>query len=486
MKLDYALLTDLYQITMAQGYWESGKGATEACFHMYFRSYPFKGGYAVACGMAQLAELVEGFAFSEEDRAYLASLDAPGGGKLFKQEFLDYLADYRLSVDIDAVPEGTVVFPHEPIVRVCGPIVDCQLIETALLNCVNFETLVATKAARVCQAAQAPVAEFGMRRAQGAAGGLWASRAAVVGGCASTSNVLAGKLFGIPVSGTHAHSWVMSFADELSAFRAYAQAFPNNCILLVDTYDVVQGIQNAITVGLEMRTRGERLAGIRIDSGDLSWLAKMARRMLDAAGLSDCGIVLSNDLDEFTIQSIRDEGAEVMSWGVGTKLACAYDQPTLGGVYKLSATREPGEEMWTDRLKISESVGKLTTPGVLDVRRYFYCDNGRLAGDMVFDVNAPGDRGREIIVDPSDDLRQKNLTGFCSKTLLEPLARGGEAVLSAEGRDALAARTRAQEGLALLDESQKRMLHPHTYPVGLEYGLFERRRELVARMRGIA
>ena len=486
MNIDYALLTDLYQITMAQGYWESGKGATQACFHMYFRDYPFKGGYAVACGTAQLAELVEGFAFSEEDRAYLASLDAPGGGKLFKSAFLDFLADYRLSVDIDAVPEGTVVFPHEPLVRVTGPIMDCQLIETALLNCVNFETLIATKAARVCQAAQAPVAEFGLRRAQGAAGGIWASRAAVVGGCSSTSNVLAGKLFGIPVSGTHAHSWVMSFPDELSAFRAYAEAFPKNCILLVDTYDVEQGVRNAITVGLEMRERGEKLTGIRIDSGDLAWLAKMARRMLDEAGLDDCGIVLSNDLDEFTIQSIRDEGAQVMSWGVGTKLACAFDQPTLGGVYKLSATREPGDKEWTDRLKISESIGKLTTPGVLDVRRYFYCDSGRLAGDMVFDVNAPRDGRRELIVDPSDDLRQKNLAGLCSETLLKPLARDGSVVLDASGRDALAARERARTGLALLDESQKRMLNPHTYPVGLEYGLFERRRELVARMRGIA
>ncbi|MBX9035451.1 nicotinate phosphoribosyltransferase [Gordonibacter massiliensis (ex Traore et al. 2017)] len=486
MNIDYALLTDLYQITMAQGYWESGKGATQACFHMYFRDYPFKGGYAVACGTAQLAELVEGFAFSEEDRAYLASLDAPGGGKLFKPAFLDFLADYRLSVDIDAVPEGTVVFPHEPLVRVTGPIMDCQLIETALLNCVNFETLIATKAARVCQAAQAPVAEFGLRRAQGAAGGIWASRAAVVGGCSSTSNVLAGKLFGIPVSGTHAHSWVMSFPDELSAFRAYAEAFPKNCILLVDTYDVEQGVRNAITVGLEMRERGEKLTGIRIDSGDLAWLAKMARRMLDEAGLDDCGIVLSNDLDEFTIQSIRDEGAQVMSWGVGTKLACAFDQPTLGGVYKLSATREPGDKEWTDRLKISESIGKLTTPGVLDVRRYFYCDSGRLAGDMVFDVNAPGDGRRELIVDPSDDLRQKNLAGLCSETLLKPLARDGSVVLDVSGRDALAARERARTGLALLDESQKRMLNPHTYPVGLEYGLFERRRELVARMRGIA
>lgn len=484
MKLDYALLTDLYQLTMAQGYWESGKGATQACFHMYFRDYPFKGGYAVACGMAQLAELVDDFSFSEEDRAYLASLDAPGGGKLFKPAFLDYLADFRLAVDIDAVAEGTVVFPHEPLVRVVGPIMDCQLIETALLNCVNFETLIATKAARVCLAAEAPVAEFGLRRAQGAAGGIWASRAAVVGGCASTSNVLAGKLFGIPVSGTHAHSWVMSFPDELSAFRAYAEAFPKNCVLLVDTYDVEQGVKNAITVGLEMRERGERLTGIRIDSGDLSWLAKMARRMLDEAGLEDCGIVLSNDLDEFTIQSIRDEGAQVMSWGVGTKLACAYDQPTLGGVYKLSATREPGDEGWTDRLKISESVGKLTTPGVLDVRRYS-CDDGRLAGDMVFDVDT-GTGEREVIVDPSDDLRRKDLAGKRYETLLKPLARDGRTVLPPEMRDAMRARERAAAQLATLDESQKRMLHPHTYPVGLEYGLFERRRELVARMRGIA
>ena len=260
MNVDYALLTVLYQITMAQGYWDAEKAGEEACFTMYFRDYPFKGGYAVACGMAQLADLVETFRFSEEDIAYLTSLDAPAGGPLFDPAFLEYLRDLRLSVDIDAVPEGTIVFPHEPLVRVTGPIMQCQLIETALLNMVNFQTLIATKAARVCRAAKGrPVAEFGLRRAQGL-GGVWASRAAVVGGCASTSNVLAGKLFNIPVSGTHAHSWVMSFDDELTAFREYARIFPNNCILLVDTYDVEQGIRNAITVGLEMRERGERLA----------------------------------------------------------------------------------------------------------------------------------------------------------------------------------------------------------------------------------
>lgn len=485
MRLNQILLTDLYQITMAQGYWESGKTETQACFHMTFRDYPFKGGYAVACGMAQLAELVEGFSFSEDDIAYLAELDAPGGGKLFKPAFLDYLAnDFVLSVDVDAVPEGTIVFPSEPLVRVTGPIMQCQLLETALLNCINFETLIATKAARVCLAAGTPVAEFGLRRAQGAAGAVWASRASVVGGCASTSNVLAGKLFGLPVSGTHAHSWVMSFPDELTAFRAYARAFPNNCVLLVDTYNVEQGIENAITVGLEMRERGERLSGIRIDSGDLAWLAKVARRRLDEAGLTDCGIVLSNDLDEYTIQSIREEGAQVMSWGVGTKLACAYDQPTLGGVYKLAATREPGQEVWLDHIKISESAAKLTMPGVLDVRRYYH-DDGRIAGDMIFDVNS-GVGEREVIVDPSDDLRQKKLSGKRWETLLVPLARNGETVLPPELRDAMAAQERMRAGLATLDESQKRMLNPHTYPVGMECGLFERRRALVAHLRGIS
>ena len=484
MNVDYALMTDLYQLTMAQGYWNAGKTDEQACFHMYFREYPFKGGYAVACGMDQLAEMVETFRFSPEDVAYLAGLEAPGGGSLFDERFLEYLADFKLTCDIDAVREGTIVFPHEPLVRVTGSIMQCQLLETALLNCVNFQTLIATKAARVCRAAAGrPVAEFGLRRAQGL-GGVWASRAAVVGGCASTSDVLAGKLFDIPVSGTHAHSWVMSFDDELTAFREYARAFPKNCVLLVDSYDVVQGVRNAITVGLEMRERGERLAGIRIDSGDLAWLSKMARGMLDEAGLFDCGIVLSNDLDEHTIKSILDEGAPVTSWGVGTKLASAFDQPTLGGVYKLSAVRASSEEAWTDRLKISESAAKLTFPGILDVRRYYH-EDGSIAGDMVFDVNN-GVRAEEIIVDPVDDMRQKKLCGKRFDTLLRPLARKGKVVLSSEDRSAMLARERVQLGLDALDETQLRMLNPHTYPVGLEFGLNERRRELVARLRGIS
>ena len=483
MNPDFALLTDLYQLTMAQGYWKTGLSEDQACFHMYFRDNPFSGGYSIACGMAQLAELVDGFRFSGEDCEYLAGLKAPGGGALFEPEFLEWLGDLRLSVDIDAVHEGTVVFPNEPLVRVTGPIMQCQLLETALLNCVNFETLIATKAARVCLAAESPVAEFGLRRAQGYAGGVWASRAAVVGGCASTSNVLAGKLFGLPVSGTHAHSWVMAFESELEAFRAYAKAFPNNCILLIDTYDVRQGLENAITVGLEMKQRGERLIGVRIDSGDLSWLAKMCRERLDEAGLSDCGVVLSNDLDEYTISSIRNEGAQVMSWGVGTKLATAYDQPTLGGVYKLSATRAGKDAPWVDRIKIAENSSKLTFPGVLGIRRYYH-EDGFIAGDMVYDVNAPIN-GEERIVDPMDQLRQKVLSGKRFEELLHPLARNGKSVLEPCYRDALAAAERVRQGLENVHETQKRMLNPHSYPVGLECGLAHRRLDLVASRRDI-
>ena len=483
MNPNFALLTDLYQLTMAQGYWKTGLSEDQACFHMYFRDNPFSGGYSIACGMAQLAELVDGFRFSGEDCEYLAGLKAPGGGALFEPEFLEWLGDLRLSVDIDAVHEGTVVFPNEPLVRVTGPIMQCQLLETALLNCVNFETLIATKAARVCLAAESPVAEFGLRRAQGYAGGVWASRAAVVGGCASTSNVLAGKLFGLPVSGTHAHSWVMAFESELEAFRAYARAFPNNCILLIDTYDVRQGLENAITVGLEMKQRGERLIGVRIDSGDLSWLAKMCRERLDEAGLSDCGVVLSNDLDEYTISSIRNEGAQVMSWGVGTKLATAYDQPTLGGVYKLSATRAGKDAPWVDRIKIAENSSKLTFPGVLGIRRYYH-EDGFIAGDMVYDVNAPIN-GEERIVDPMDQLRQKVLSGKRFEELLHPLARNGKSVLEPCYRDALAAAERVRQGLENVHETQKRMLNPHSYPVGLECGLAHRRLDLVASRRDI-
>lgn len=481
MDTNQTLATDLYQITMAQSYWKSGKADQRACFHMYFRNRPFDGGYAIACGMVQLADMIESFRFAREDIDYLATIEAPGGGRLFERSFLDYLENLKLDVDLDAVEEGMIVFENEPLVRVVGPILQCQLLETALLNVVGFQTLIATKAMRVCLAARGrPVAEFGLRRAQGL-GGLWASRAAVVGGCASTSNVLAGKKFGLPVSGTHAHSWVMAFSNEIEAFREYARTFPNNCILLIDTYDVVSGLENAIVVGKEMQERGAVLQGIRIDSGDLARLSKMARDRLDASGLTDCAIVLSGDLDEYVIESLLAQRACVDSFGVGAKLATAFEQPTLGGVYKLSAIQNDLTSPWEYRMKLTAQTAKLSFPGVLGVRRYVH-EDGLLAGDMVYDMNQPINQD-EVIVDPRNPLRSKKLAGRHASELLKPLVRSGRIVFDRGYRDAMLARSRALSHMDSLDESQKRLVNPHTYPVGLERDLADRRRELARRLR---
>ena len=481
MARNLTLLTDLYEITMAQGYWSQGKANTEACFYAFYRDNPFEGGYGIFCGADQIAELVEGFGFTEEDIDYLRGLPSPNGEPLFNNDFLDWLAKMELSVDIDTVAEGTPVFPREPLVRVTGPLLQCQLLEPAILNGMNFQTLIATKAARVCRAAEGkPVSEFGLRRSQGPNGALSASRAAYIGGCSSVANVLAGKLFDIPIGGTHAHSWVMTFPDELTAFRAYADAMPNNCVLLVDTYDVIQGVKNACIVAHELEERGYRLSSIRIDSGDLAWLSKKARSILDAEGLDYVGIVLSNDLDEYTIMSLNEQGAQYTGLGVGTHLAAAYGQPALGGVYKLSAIREPGETEWTPRLKISEQLYKRTIPGVLDVRRY-YDEDGHMVGDLIFDVNdgVPEDA---IIVDPLDGTRRKRFDSQKFETLLHPLVRNG----SVEDVDlsAQVARARCEEQLARLDDSIKRFLNPHEYPCGIEKTLFNKRDEIVIKTRG--
>jgi len=468
------LIIDLYHLTMAQGFAEQGKADIETCFYMHFRENPFKGGYTVACGTDHLAALIDAFYYTDSDIEYLGSLDAPGGGKLFRPDFLERLRSLELKIDIDAVQDGTIIFPYEPILRVMGPITDCQIVEAALLNAVNFESLIATKAARVCQAANGgAVSEFGLRRAQGPNGGLLASRASYVGGCASTSNVEAGKRFGIPVSGTHAHSWVMAFDDELEAFRAYVKSFPNNAILLVDTFSVEQGTANAITVAREMRARGEQLSAIRIDSGDLAWGSRKARRMLDDAGFPEVKIIGTNDLDEYTISSLLDQGAPIDGWGVGTKLVTAFDQPALGGVYKLSAVREPGQTAWCPRMKISDTTGKRTYPGVLDVRRYRDA-GGALNGDMVLDAAQGASEDR--IIDPNDPLRRKDLSGGSYEPLLHPLVRQGRSVVKP---DVEAARARAQAGLAELDPSRKRLLNPHSYPVGLCRELHDARDEFV-------
>lgn len=472
---DIALNTDLYELTMAQGFFESGLGDTQACFTVFFRENPFQGGYAVSCGAGQIADLVKNFVFEDDAIAYLSSLDAPGGGKMFTSEFLQYLRNFKMRVSVWAVPEGEVVFPREPMIRVEGPAIDCQLIETALLNLVNFQTLVATKTARVVQAAEGhAVSDFGLRRAQGPDGGLAVARAAYVGGASSTSNVLAGKTYDIPVFGTHAHSWVMAFPSELEAFRAFAKSSPKNCVLLVDTYDVYTGIQNAITVAHEMEAVGERLSAIRIDSGDLAKLSKYARQAFDEAGLPYVKISVSNDLDEHTIQSLFAQGAPIDSFGVGTKLATCDPQPSLGGVYKLNATRKPGAVSWTPTMKLSEQAYKRTIPGVQHVLRFFD-DSGCPMGDMIVD-DAFVSSDKTIAIDVLDPYTSYDLSAYTPIELLEHYVEKGECV--ARPATLEESRRRCHDSLMHLDPATKRFLNPQTYPVGMEEGLAKLREDL--------
>ncbi|HEY5540567.1 MAG TPA: nicotinate phosphoribosyltransferase [Coriobacteriia bacterium] len=483
-KPSLALLTDLYQITMASAYHASGMEMTEACFHLFFRTSPFDGGYAIACGLEQAMAYLEDLRFTDPDIAYLAEQTGNDGRPLFGEEFLSWLSDLRFTLDVDAMPEGTAVFPREPLLRVCGPIVQCQLVETALLNAINFQTLVATKASRVCLAAQGdPVVEFGLRRAQGPDGGLSASRAAYVGGCVGTSNTLAGSRYGIPVSGTHAHSWVMAWDNELDAFQAYADALPNNCTFVVDTYDSLEGARHAVEVGRKLRERGHELIGVRIDSGDLAWLSKRIREILDGGGFPEARIVASNELDEHLITSLKDQGARIDLWGVGTKLATAWDQPALGGVYKLSAVRPAGDSEWTPRVKVSEQTAKVTIPGVLGVRRYRH-EDGTLAGDMVYDV-ARRPVGEAIMIDPVDPTRRKRFAEDAPfEDLLVPVFRGGLRVYDSPPIAEI--RASAAGSLGSLDPSITRFLNPHTYPVGLEKTVNEVRTALVLSARGLA
>ena len=386
----------------------------------------------------------------------------------------------RFSCDVDAIPEGTAVFPQEPLLRIQGPILQCQLFETALLNLINFQSLIATKAARVCLAARGePVLEFGLRRAQGVDGALAASRAAYIGGCAATSNVLAAKLYGIPVRGTHAHSWVMSFDDEREAFRAYAEAMPNNCVFLVDTYNTLEGVRRAVEVGRLLRERGHEMVGIRLDSGDLAWLSVEARKILDEAGFPNAVIVASNDLDEHIIASLKEQGAMINVWGVGTKLVTAYDQPALAGVYKLGAVR--GDDgRWVYKVKLSEQSAKISTPGIQQVRRFR--SDKEFIGDGIFDIER-GAPGAFIIVDPLDVTRRKHIdpeTPF--EDLLVPIFRRGQLVYQPPLLGDV--RQRAQAQLAMFHMGVKRFVNPHQYPVGLELGLHDLKTELVLRARG--
>lgn len=477
-----ALLTDFYELTMAYGYWKCGMTTHEAVFHVAFRTPPFQSGYAVAAGLGDVIDYLAEFRFTEDDLGYLADLRDKDHRPLFEPGFLDHLRTARFACDVDAMPEGTLVFPHEPLLRVSGPLDQAQMIETMLLNTLNFQTLIATKAARTCLAAQGdPVIEFGLRRAQGVDGGLAASRAAYIGGCESTSNVLAGKLFGIPVKGTHAHSWVMAFPDEPSAFRAYAGAMPGNCVLLVDTYDTLEGVREAVNIGRWLRAQGHELAGVRLDSGDLAYLSIEARRILDDGGFPGAAIVASNELDEHVISSLKQQGATISIWGVGTRLVTGGDQSALGGVYKLTAIRAPGAAGWDYRLKLSEQHAKTSIPGVLNVRRF--SRDGALVGDMIYNEAAPPDSNAPLVlIDPGNDLRRKTVPDDASaEDLLQPIFRRGKRVYD---RPPLStSRARTLEQLRALHPGHKRLLNPHAYPAGLERGLHELRSALARPLR---
>lgn len=473
-----ALLTDLYQLTMAYAYWRSGAVRDDAVFHLYFRKAPFRGGYAIAAGLGTAIKYLEELRFGDDDLRYLASLRGSDGAPLFPSEFLQWLSDLTFTCDVDAIPEGTVVFGQEPLLRVRGPIAQAQIVETALLNTLNFQTLIATKAARIVDAAGGdPVIDFGLRRAQGEDGALAATRAAYIGGVGSTSNVLAGAEFGIPVKGTHAHSWVMAFDSELEAFAKYAEVMPNNVLLLVDTYDTLQGVRNAIEVGRKLREQGHELAGIRLDSGDLAYLSIESRKLLDEAGFPDAVIAASNDLDEHLIRSLREQGAKINVWGVGTRLITGYDQPALGGVYKLAALRRDGGP-WMHRIKVSEQAVKVSTPGVLQVQRF--SRDGVCVGDMIVD-ELLGATGRTM-VDPLDLTRRKTFEASSDvEELLQPIFRGGKRVYDLPSLEEI--RARRERDLARFHPTIKRFVNPHQYPVGLEQGLFDLKTKMILEAR---
>ncbi len=469
----WALLTDLYQLTMVGGYVLEGKGTQWANFDYFFRRIPDDGGYCVFAGLADFIDYVEKLRFSQEDLRYLEELG------LFPKEVLDYFASFRFTGDIHAVPEGTVVFPHEPLIRVTAPLPEAQLIETTLLNVINFQTLIATKAARVCWAADGdPVIDFGLRRAHGPNGGLMASRAAYIGGVEATSNVLAGRLYGIPVRGTHAHSWVESFPHELDAFRAYARIYPHSCVLLADTYDTLRsGVPHAIQVGRELRQRGFDLAGIRLDSGDLTYLSKEARKRLDEAGFPQAKIVASSDLDEWLVESLKGQGARIDVWGVGTRLVTSYSCPALGGVYKLTALDENGQRM-VPKIKRSDNPEKIINPGLKKLVRVFD-PKGQMRGDVLFLEEERLPRGRDFrAYHPMYPHVSKIYPRhFRLEELLVPVFQRGKRVYESPSLQEI--RENTLENLKRLDPAYKRFQNPHTYHVSLSPRLFRVKQKLL-------
>ena len=472
-----ALTTDLYELTMAQGYLLSGMADRSSVFHMFYRHAPFQGRYVVAAGIETFANWLEDLQFTEDDLKFLGTVPGKDGKPLFVAPFLEYLHGWRFRGSINAMLEGTIIFPHEPIVRVQAPLFDAQIIETALLSIVNFQTLIATKASRVRLAAGSDeVLEFGLRRAHGLDGGLSASRAAYIGGADATSNVLAAARFGIPVRGTHAHSWVMAFESEIDSFRTYADLFPHNSVLLVDTYNTLEGVKKAIEVGRRLREKDADLMGIRLDSGDLTYLAIESRRLLDSSGFQETRIVASNDLDERLIASLKSQGAPIDIWGVGTKLVTAFEEPALGGVYKLAAV-ENSEGKVVERMKISEQSAKTSIPGCLDVARLRLDSN--YVGDVIFDTftESPPEQGDKVItiISPEDPWKRKAIPARMIKVtlLLTPIFNNGIRLKQRETLSQM--RNRTQASLVSFDRAIFRFDNPHAYAAGLSQVLFDRR-----------
>lgn len=468
----FGLLLDLYHLTMAYGFWKSGHYRRKAVFNLFYRKNPFEGTrYTIAAGLQLAIDLLESFQYSAGDIQYLGQLKGADGKPLFDISFLNYLQRMRLSCDIDAIPEGTVVMPHQPLIRVEGPLIQAQIIESALINVVNFSSLIATKAARMVQAAgREEVIEFGLRRAQGIDGALTAARSAYLGGCHGTSNVMAGRLYDIPVKGTHAHSWIMVFEDELEAFREYAKAMPNNCIFLVDTYDTIEGVRNAIRVGRELRREGHEMVGIRLDSGDLSALSIEARRLLDDAGFEEAIILVSDQIDEYQIGAMHRRGSRVDAWGIGTRLVTSSEKPALGGVYKLAAIEE-SDGGWGYRIKVSEEAIKISNPGIQQVRR-IKDEQGIPVADLIYDIHLP------FTPEVYDERGQAagSYEGLAGEDLLVPVFRRGQLVYQPPSLQEIRRHSLEQQALFQRVDWKR-------FQAGLEKHLYQKKKELIERHR---
>ena len=474
------LLTDLYELTMMQGYFKNPTNQT-VIFDMFYRNNPCGGSFAIAAGLEQMIEYIENLRFTEEDIEYLRSLD------MFQEDFLDYLSTFHFTGDIYAIPEGTVVFPREPIVKIIAPIMEAQLVETAILNIINHQSLIATKAARVCYAARGDgVMEFGLRRAQGPDAGIYGARAAVIAGCVGTSNVLTGQMFHVPVLGTHAHSWIMSFPDEYTAFKTYAKMYPDSCTLLVDTYDVLKsGVPNAIRVFEEMREEGIKLTkyGIRIDSGDLAYLSKEAYKMLAAAGFDDATIAASSDLDEYLIDSLKTQDAKINSWGVGTNLITSKDNPAFGGVYKLAAVKDSDSNNFIPKIKLSENTEKVTNPGNKTVYRIYSKTTGKIKADLICLADEVFDPEETMIIfDPVDTWKKTKVLGgtYEIRELLIPVIREGKRVYTSP--DVMDIRDYCQKEQNTLWDESRRLINPQKVYVDLSQKLYDLKKNLLEEM----